>query len=175
MHHCFFTTDESVAKVNMCSFIDPGNLRLLRPTKVKQHKADLSRVLLPVWSFEAVSTVRCWCCSGSYDLRDVSGIHSALKCENRKEDFLTPKNLRCSKKIKGSIKDCVVLCVCLCPVTALVSEVLNNDRNSRDMLIPAAPITGEANTMVSLATKLTASSPFTCTPSHPQTLSPFSP
>lgn len=149
----------------MCSFTSPGNLRFLRGTKVKQPKTDLSHILLPAWTFEAVSTVRCWCCSGSYDLRDVSGIHSALKCEII--FFLTWKNLRCWIKIKGggkgSIKDSV-FSVCVCPVTALVSEVLNNDRNSRDMLLPAAPITELAYTMVSMATPLSASSPFTCTP-----------
>lgn len=63
-------------------------------------------------------------------------------------------------------------CACVCdresPVTALVSEVLNNDRNSRYLLTPAAPITGEENTMVSTATQTSASSPSTCAPPpHP--------
>lgn len=51
------------------------------------------------------------------------------------------------------------VCVCVCPVTVLVAEVLNNDRNSSYLLTPAAPITGEGNTMVSMATPPSASLP----------------
>ena len=49
------------------------------------------------------------------------------------------------------------VCVCVSPVTALVSEVLNHDRNSGHLLMPAAPITREGNTMVSVATPTLAS------------------
>lgn len=44
--------------------------------------------------------------------------------------------------------------VCVCPVTALASEVLNNDGNSRYMLMSAVPMALEGNTIVSMATLL---------------------
>jgi len=58
---------------------------------------------------------------------------------------------------KESIKESLCLLMCVCPVTTLVSEVLNHDRNSRYLLMPAAPITREENTMVSMVTQTLAS------------------
>ena len=63
----------------------------------------------------------------------------------------------------------VCVCLCVCPVTALMSEVLNNDRNSRYLLAPAAPITGEGNTMVSMATPPAPQPPPPAPHCHPTT------